>query len=150
MTRRVHWKAAEISADEAQIQRLVLNLLGRAVHALDHGPGEIVVSLKRAKSLPDLRPHSGPAWEGSFAQLVVTDTGRAIPAEILGRILGPGFASPKRSDRTAASLSEVCRIARLCGGEVTATSDADRGSVFTVYLPAICQGSAGNHPGDLT
>jgi signal transduction histidine kinase len=149
MTSRLHWKTAEISADEAQIQRLVLNLLAHAIHALDHGPGEIVVSLTKATSPGELPTHLGQAREGTFAQLVVADTGREIPSEILARVLDPGFASPKRLDRAAASLFEAFRIARLCGAEVAGASDAGRGSVFTVYLPATGTENAAHHAGKL-
>lgn len=137
MVKRIQWKKADLPADDLLIHRLVLNLLTHAVHALDHGPGEIVVSLRRARLSPKRLRRLNPAGDAIFAQLAVADRGREIPAELVDKILDPGFAS--------AALSEACRIARLCGGDMTVESKAGKGSVFTVYLPAVCPDRGEKH-----
>jgi two-component system cell cycle sensor histidine kinase/response regulator CckA len=143
LKKEIHWKTADILADAAQIHQMLLNLLTNAVQALDHSPGEIVVSLNRVKFHQHLLPHPDLAGE-TFARLVVADTGQGIPAETMSRIFDPYFTTRKETGGTGLGLSVAYGIVKRHGGAVTVESEVGKGSVFTVYLPVISGRSAGN------
>jgi two-component system, cell cycle sensor histidine kinase and response regulator CckA len=145
LKREIRWKTADILANATQIQQMLLNLLTNAVQALGHSCGEIVVSLNRVEFPQHLLPHTDLA-EGTFAQLVVADTGQGIPAEAMSRIFDPYFTTRKQMGGKGLGLSVAYRIAKCHGGTVTVESEVGKGSVFTVYLPVISEGSVGNHP----
>ncbi|KAB0637889.1 hybrid sensor histidine kinase/response regulator [Burkholderia latens] len=114
-----------ISADGERMRQVLTNLLSNAIKFTPAG-GRITVSLARA---------------GARVRLSVADTGQGIAAERLPHLFDTfnrpqgASASPKRG--LGLGLSIVRNIARLHGGEVTATSDgAGRGTTVTVTLPA--------------
>jgi PAS domain S-box-containing protein len=112
-----------VLVDRDMWEKIVLNLLSNAFkHTFD---GEITVSLR---------------WIGDRAQLTVTDTGIGIdPGEIphlFERFHRVKNARSRTLEGTGIGLSLVSDLARLHGGEVTATSEKDVGTTFTVTVRA--------------
>jgi len=144
LKKEIRWKRAEILADAVQIHQMLLNILTNAVQSLDHFPGEIVVSLDRIEFARCPLPHPD-LKEGTFARLVVADTGCGITAETLDRIFDPYFTTRKQKGGKGLGLSVAYGIAKRHGGAVTVESEVGKGSVFTVYLPAVSVRNGGHH-----
>ena len=111
-----------LAADEAQLKRLLLNLLSNALRYTPEG-GTVTVRVK---------------WGGRFAQLSVSDTGRGIAPEKLETV----FESFLHSDALDApphgvglGLALCRRIAEGHGGRIVAESAPGEGATFTVSLP---------------
>ncbi len=108
---------------DAQLwERILLNLLS---NALKHTfAGTITVSLREV--------------ERAFI-LEVADTGIGIPSEQLPHVFDRFHrvegAQARSHEGSGIGLSLVRELARLHGGEVTATSEVGRGSRFTVTIP---------------
>jgi signal transduction histidine kinase len=128
-----------VMCDPSQIHQVFLNLCINARDAMPEG-GELTLTavnrtLKAADSakIPDGRP-------GSFVTIDVRDTGTGIPQEVLGRIWEPFFTTKGADRGTGLGLSTVRGIVAHHEGFATvATSTeggSDRGTLFTVYLPA--------------
>lgn len=115
-----------IDGDETRVEQIVSNVLENAGKYTPVG-GKISIRLYR---------------QAEKAVLEVTDTGVGISPELLPRVFDL-FAQGQRSiDRNASGLgiglTLVKRLTELHGGTVTAVSDGlDRGSLFTLTLPAI-------------
>ena len=113
-----------VSHDRDALARVVLNLL---VNAYKY-TGE---SKRIRVAVRDRDEH---------VEISVGDDGIGIPAADLERVFEPFYRVDSRSRGGAGGaglgLAIVRQVVRLHGGEVTASSEPGRGSVFTVQLPA--------------
>jgi CheY-like chemotaxis protein len=66
----------------------------------------------------------------------VVDTGSGIPPTLMERVFDPFFTTKGPDRGTGLGLATVMGIVKSHGGFVQARSQPDRGSTFTVYLPA--------------
>lgn len=114
-----------LSADAAQIEDAVLNLIINAIEAIE-GTGQVGVSIRLAENTTD---DDFP----EEAVIEVSDNGRGINEEDMARIFNPFFT--KTEGGTGLGLPAVRRIARLHGGRIEAKSEPGEGSTFTLHLP---------------
>jgi PAS domain S-box-containing protein len=116
-----------LKADEGKIRQVLINLLGNAVKFTDRGRISLQVSLNYR------------AGERLWLSACVTDTGRGMTDEELGRLFQPfeqGNGSHQTSRRgTGLGLAISQEMARLMGGEITATSKPGGGSSFFFEIP---------------
>jgi len=84
-------------------------------------------ALRTTRGHPDARP-------GEYVALEVRDTGCGIPGEIQARMFDPFFTT--KPDGRGLGLSTVIGIVRGHGGVLGVQTAVDRGSTFTVLLPA--------------
>ncbi len=79
------------------------------------------------------------AGKGATVTLQVTDSGPGIAPAHLSRIFDRFYRTPAARSSAAGGAGLGLAIARWIteahGGEITATSDVGRGSIFTVHLP---------------
>jgi signal transduction histidine kinase/CRP-like cAMP-binding protein/CheY-like chemotaxis protein len=118
-----------VYSDPDKVKQILLNLLSNAAKFTHEG--QIVVSAQgSAESL-------SPA---DILSISVTDSGIGISAEGLGRIFEEFQQADSSTTRqyggTGLGLSISRHLARLLGGDLTATSTPGAGSTFTLTLPA--------------
>jgi len=106
-------------ADESHLVRVLVNLLGNAIHFTPAGGA---VSLHLAEIGPRL-------------ELRVRDTGIGIPAEALPWIFEPYRQAHGRRQGSGLGLAVVKGMVEAHGGTVRAESEPGTGSCFTVTLP---------------
>jgi adenylate cyclase len=79
--------------------------------------------------------------ERRWATVVVEDTGMGIPDDELPHVFERFFRgarpSAERISGYGLGLAMTKEIVELHGGKITVTSELDRGSTFTVWLPLI-------------
>jgi len=107
----------EVEHDSDQIHQVLLNLLLNAVQAME-APGTIKVEIG--------------ARDG-YASVVVSDTGRGIPAQNLPNIFRPFFTT--KGNGTGLGLSLAHRSVEDHHGQIEVTSVVGKGSQFIVLLP---------------
>ncbi|MGA2356188.1 MAG: ATP-binding protein [Terriglobales bacterium] len=107
----------EVEHDSDQIHQVLLNLLLNAVQATD-GEGTVRVEIG--------------SREGC-ATVVVSDTGRGIPAQNLAYIFRPFYTT--KGNGTGLGLSLARRIVEEHHGLIEVSSVVGKGSKFTVLLP---------------
>ena len=127
-----------VYSDQEKIKQILINLLSNAAKFTDQG-GITVCACHR---------------DGTLA-LSVNDTGIGISEEALGRIFEE-FQQADSTTRqqyggTGLGLSISRSLARLLGGDLTATSVNGQGSTFTLKVPlhyeAAKESSGATHPG---
>jgi signal transduction histidine kinase/CheY-like chemotaxis protein len=129
---------ADILADEANIQQLIMNLIINAAESIMAQPGFVRLTTgvmdydqtALAASLLDEKPSPG-----SFVFLEVRDNGCGMNAETLRRLFDPFFTT-KFTGR-GLGMSAVMGIIRSHGGALFVDSEPGRGTVFRVLLPVV-------------
>ena len=76
------------------------------------------------------------AAPGAYVELVVSDTGIGIPADVLPRIFEAFFTTKGAGQGTGLGLSTVLRIVQAHGGFARIASEPGRGTEVVVYFPA--------------
>jgi two-component system, OmpR family, phosphate regulon sensor histidine kinase PhoR len=113
----------KVLADQGQLEQVLLNLLDNAIKYTPDG-GDVTIQA---------------CSKGEWIQFSVSDTGIGIPSKDLPRIFERFYRVDEGRSReqggTGLGLSIVKHIVQLHGGEINVTSEASKGSIFTVRLP---------------
>jgi signal transduction histidine kinase len=103
-----------------EIKSVVLNLIVNSLDSMDEG-GTLTIALHQHHDM---------------AELVFTDTGCGMAAEVLENIFEPFFTRSRTGKGTGLGLTITHRIITQHGGEIEAASPGvNEGSTFTVRLP---------------
>ncbi len=113
-----------VLADKNQMMEVFLNIILNAIEAMPRG-GELRVNAKRQTDTK-----SGK----DFIQIVIADTGSGIPPEHLLQIFDRYFTTKKEG--TGLGLAVVERVVKAHGGFVSVTSEPNKGTCFSLNLPA--------------
>ncbi len=118
------------------MRQILVNLLSNAVKFTSPG-GKITVEIESSRT-----PDSDTRLQSkrSYVSFRIVDTGAGIPDEKLLSIFDPfvqaesGHSRPREGSGLGLTISR--RLARLMGGDLTVKSELDKGSTFTLWLPA--------------
>lgn len=129
----------QMIGDPDKLQRVFDNLIRNAIN---YSYPDTAISLSMRKTSGDksksLKDHSAAAPDNSWIEIKVSNHGKTIPAEKLGRIFEQFFRlDSSRSSSTGGAglgLAISKEIAELHGGSILAES-ADERITFTVWLP---------------
>jgi signal transduction histidine kinase len=121
-------ESLEVLADAGQFEQVLINLMGNALKAMQGRPTRL------------LRVRVGATPRG--ADVDVSDTGCGMPAADLEKLFQRGFTARKDGTGHGIGLALSQEIAQRHGGSITVTSEPDRGTTFTVHLPALSMPSA--------
>ena len=126
---------AQVLADPAQVEQVLLNLIVNARDAMPTG-GTIVVATRNAPLGADAPEivQAGIA-AGAFVLIAVTDDGIGMDQATQARIFEPFFTTKETGRGTGLGLSTVYGIIRQTGGAITVESERGKGAAFRVYLP---------------
>jgi signal transduction histidine kinase len=141
-----------VMADFDRLKQVVLNLLMNAGDAIPDG-GKITVGAneieydkgkvflpKRRKSDSEdrdyirVREDSKVGWAVCIS---VSDTGKGIAEEDIGKVFDPFFTTKEPGRGTGLGLFISQEIIQAYGGEIRVKSGVDRGAIFEVILPAV-------------
>ena len=115
---------AEVALDPRRITQVVENLLDNAVKFTERGEVRVMV---------------GPGRDGPRDLVVrIADTGPGIPPDRLGTIFERFYqadAGTRANTGSGLGLAISRELVERMGGSLTASSDPDAGSTFTLHLP---------------
>jgi two-component system, cell cycle sensor histidine kinase and response regulator CckA len=123
-----------VRADRGRLEQVLVNL---AVNARDAMGGGGTLTIECADVVVDAE-HPIAAWGaalGTYAALVVRDTGSGMDAETLAHVFEPFFTTKGLGTGTGLGLSTVYGIVKQSGGWITFDSEIGEGTTATVYLP---------------
>ena len=127
-----------VRVDPGQFDQLIINL---AVNARDAMPGggtpTIATGAKTFDAPTQLGAEQLPA--GRYVLIEVSDTGKGIAPENIGRIFEPFFSTKKEipGAGTGLGLATVYGVLRQTGGFILVNSAPGQGASFTIYLPRL-------------
>jgi signal transduction histidine kinase len=122
----------EVMADPVQMQMVLSALIENSKEAME-GPGHVkVIARGQVVSLGAARTTVPPP--GRYACLQVEDDGRGMDPETLNRVFEPFFTTKVMG--RGLSMAAVYGIVKNHGGWILLDSEAGKGTVVRIYLPA--------------
>ena len=108
-----------VECNPSQLNQVFLNLINNAAQAI---PGDGTVTVR---SVPD----------AGRVRIDVSDTGTGIPPEVQPHMFDTYYTTKPAGEGTGLGLSIVRSIVAEHGGEIKFTTEAGKGTTFSVYLP---------------
>ncbi len=136
LRQRISARETLVRTDATQIYQLLTNLCANAVQAMENSRGTLCVSLTETSVTRAAPAMVSDLTPGTYAKLVVKDTGCGIPPEIMDQIFDPLFTTRKSSTGTGLGLGVVHSVVKNAGGSIIVRSTPGKGTSFEVYLPA--------------
>jgi len=110
--------ALVVSADEAQLRQVFVNLVRNAREAMTDG-GQLTLTAQR---------------KDGVVEIGVADSGPGMGPDVQGRLFEPFFTTKEGGTGLGLSLSR--QIVEAHGGQITVTSQPGHGTRFVITLPA--------------
>ena len=124
-----------VKADPGQMNQILMNLAVNAHDAMPRG-GTLRIETGNAEVVPPLAQADAGSGAKAYVALTISDTGCGMPPEVQSRIFEPFFTTKAAGKGTGFGLSMVFGVVTQSGGHITVDSERDRGTTFTIYLPA--------------
>ncbi len=128
--------APAVLADPTQIYQVVMNLGTNALHAMEGGPGRLVVSLAAFEVGADFHQTHPEIPPGGYARLTVIDNGQGMDARTREHIFEPFFTTKAVGKGTGLGLAVVHGIVQAHQGFITVASQPGQGATFDLFFPA--------------
>jgi len=106
------------TADSLRLKQILINLLSNAIKFTDQGSVTLKVELKN-----------------DLLYFAVIDTGMGISEKNIVKLFKPFPQITSHHENTGLGLALSKKLAQLHGGDLTVTSELDRGSCFTLCIP---------------
>lgn len=131
-----------VSADEGELEQVVMNLALNARDAMPDG-GTLTFETADVTVAPGTRP---AMKDGRYVLMRVVDTGAGMPSHVRERAFEPFFTTKAPGEGTGLGLSSVYGIITQLDGAVFVESEPGRGTTFDVYLPAVLEPATEERP----
>ena len=126
----------DVMVDPDQMQQVFLNLMINAVQAMPDGGKLKITTSKSGKDWNTAEDKTEVQSRNENTVIIrFEDTGKGMESDCIDSIFEPFFT--KKSKGTGLGLSISLRIMQEHGGDIAVRSEPGRGSVFTLYLPAM-------------
>ncbi|MEQ9501240.1 MAG: ATP-binding protein [Deltaproteobacteria bacterium] len=117
-----------IKGDAEQLRRVIINLVGNAIDALEQHPaGRIEIA-------------SGHNLAGTELWVRVKDNGMGIPSDRIDRIFDPFHTS--KDSGTGLGLAITRKVVEAHAGSIEVNSQEGEGTTFELTFPAVKEGTA--------
>ena len=127
VTRNLQQGLATVYGSNMKLQEVFLNIMDNAMDACAQGGAiEITTGMLEGDG----------AQKGRYVTATIKDNGRGIPAEHLGCIFTPFYTTKAYGQGTGLGLAISHETIQTHHGRITVESRVDKGSAFTIYLPA--------------
>ena len=125
-----HPQLPKIKVDKNQMYQVFLNLFLNAIQAMPNG-GELKIEVNPTVSYSQ----DGPGQ--NFIKIVISDTGKGIPPNIVHRVFDPFFTTKPKG--IGLGLSITYQIIKKHGGTIKVESKLEKGTSFIINLPVISE-----------
>jgi CheY-like chemotaxis protein len=129
-----------IHADQSQIQQVLMNLALNARDAMPDG-GTLVIETSATEVDATLTDPQLVLPPGSYARLVVSDTGSGMCADVVAHVFEPFFSTKPKSQAVGLGLATVHGIVSQAGGDIGVYTEPHLGTTIRLYLPATTEPS---------
>jgi signal transduction histidine kinase len=114
-----------VMLDAERMRQVVMNLCTNALQAMESGSGLLEISVSVSEPQED--------FEAREVVIVIRDTGKGMPADVLGKIFDPFYTT--RSQGMGLGLTISRRIIQEHRGMLKVQSEISKGTTFFIRLP---------------
>lgn len=125
-----------VNGDLAQVGQMLTNLVLNARDAMPTG-GDLEIRLDRVEVYPGKQGPLPEMEAGKWVSIAIHDTGTGMTAEVLEHLYEPFFTTKEPGEGTGLGLAQVYGIVKQHNGHISVETAVDRGTTFTIYLPAL-------------
>jgi CheY-like chemotaxis protein len=136
---------AQVEADRAQLERVILNLAANARDAMPSG-GRLTIETADVDLDEDYTTSRGEGAAGANVLLAVSDTGVGMSEDVQRHLFEPFFTTKDPGAGTGLGLATVFGVVKQSGGSIYVYSEEGRGTTFKIYLPAAVPDPAQSAP----
>ena len=123
-------------ADEGSVGQILLHLATNARDAMPDG-GALRITVGHRSIGDDERRAKGWSTPGTFAEIVVSDTGTGMDQHTLDRVFDPFFTTKKQGEGSGLGLAMIHGLVTQQGGHVEIKSELGHGTSVWILLPAV-------------
>jgi two-component system, NtrC family, sensor histidine kinase HydH len=123
-----HPHLPKVRVDKNQIHQVILNLFLNAIQAMPNG------GVLKIEAIPSAS-RSLYGFQQNFTRLIVSDTGKGIPPDLINKIFDPFFTT--RPKGIGLGLSIAYQIVKKHGGMIKVESEWGQGTAFEFTLPEV-------------
>jgi two-component system cell cycle sensor histidine kinase/response regulator CckA len=127
---------ANVMADRAQLEQVVVNLVANARDAMPRG-GVLDIETSVTEVGNEGRHRDATVEPGMYVRLAVKDTGIGMDAEVQSRLFEPFFTTKPRGTSTGMGLATTYGIVQQSGGFITVESATGEGTTVRAFLPHV-------------
>jgi CheY-like chemotaxis protein/signal transduction histidine kinase len=128
-----------LNTDSQRLKQILNNLLSNAIKFTSQGQVSLKIDWATPAELEQIFPANPPPTP-HFLAFKISDTGIGIPEDkkaiIFEAFQQADGTTSRRFGGTGLGLSISRQLSRLLGGDILLTSEVNRGSSFTLYLPS--------------
>jgi len=125
-----------VTANETQIQQILLNLCTNAAQAMAPAGGTVTITLSAIDIEPSPTGSRPGLLPGPYVRLAVSDTGAGMEPSVLEHIFEPFYTTKPSSEGTGLGLAVVHGIVQAHEGTIGVESTPGKGTTFSLYFPA--------------
>ncbi len=125
-----------VDADSIQIEQVMMNLAINAKDAMPDG-GRLIIETSNVGDSEKVGPPLSTPGPLGWVRLSVSDTGHGMDDETRKHVFEPFYSTKAPGKGTGLGLSMVHGIVQNHDGKIICRSTPGKGTVFTIYLPAV-------------
>jgi len=125
------WQA---EADEGQISQVIQNIVLNADQAMPEG-GQVEITAKNVHASDKTLSQS--LQKGNYVVILIKDSGIGISDQYFGKIFDPYFTTKEKG--SGLGLATSYSIIKNHNGMIEVSSTKDKGSTFSIYIPALAE-----------
>ncbi|HSH03450.1 MAG TPA: PAS domain S-box protein [Anaerolineae bacterium] len=129
ITVHAHWETDSliIQGNSNNLKQVFLNLILNAIDAMPQG-GDLFLQTTRAHFV-------GSENQFNVAKIIIKDTGIGIHPDNLDKLFEPFFTTKEKGSGLGLSVTHT--IIHAHNGQISATSEVNKGTTFTILLPLL-------------
>jgi two-component system cell cycle sensor histidine kinase/response regulator CckA len=124
-----------IIGNNTQLHQVLINMCLNARDEMENG-GRLLIEVQNI-IIDQSFSKIANITSGKYIQIIITDTGKGIPEDVVEKIFDPFFTTKEVGKGTGLGLSTSLAIIKNHNGFINVSSEVNQGTTFKIYLPAL-------------